>query len=209
MGNNNNKVLTDASLLITEACVQSGADAFIGYPITPSNRFYAYGTKRFPLFLAGPDEITVLQWMSGLSTAGKFPVTATAFPGFALMLEGFNMAYMMELPMVIILVQRLGPATGTATSGAQGDITLLSGMLSGGYSIPVISTSEANDCWEMAESALKTAVELRTPVILLTSKEEVMINLLLLHMSIYYFTKKEILKPMEYLCLKSILKTIN
>jgi 2-oxoglutarate ferredoxin oxidoreductase subunit alpha len=76
--------------------------------------------------------------------------------------------------MVIILVQRLGPATGTATCGAQGDITLLNGMLSGGYSIPVISTSEARDCWEMADRALKTAVELRTPVILLTSKEEVM-----------------------------------
>ena len=56
----------------------------------------------------------------------------------------------MELPMVIVLVQRLGPATGTATSGAQGDITLLNGMLSGGYSIPVLSTSEAKDCWEMA-----------------------------------------------------------
>jgi len=47
-------------------------------------------------------------------------------------------------------------------------------MLSGGYSIPVISTSKANDCWEMSEKALKTAVDLRTPVILLTSKEEVM-----------------------------------
>jgi 2-oxoglutarate ferredoxin oxidoreductase subunit alpha len=76
--------------------------------------------------------------------------------------------------MVIILVQRLGPATGTATCGAQGDITLLNGMLSGGYSIPVLSTSEAIDCWKIAEEALKTAVSLRTPVILLTSKEEVM-----------------------------------
>jgi 2-oxoglutarate ferredoxin oxidoreductase subunit alpha len=47
-------------------------------------------------------------------------------------------------------------------------------MLSGGYSIPVLSTSEAKDCWEMGEQAVKTAVELRTPVILLTSKEEVM-----------------------------------
>jgi 2-oxoglutarate ferredoxin oxidoreductase subunit alpha len=71
-------------------------------------------------------------------------------------------------------VQRLGPATGTATCGAQGDISLLNGLLSGGYSLPVISTSEAADCWEMPEKALQTAVELRTPVILLTSKEEVM-----------------------------------
>jgi 2-oxoglutarate ferredoxin oxidoreductase subunit alpha len=171
---NNKKVLTDASLLITEACVQSGADAFIGYPITPSNRFYAYGTKRFPLFLAGPDEITVLQWMSGLSTTGKFPVTATAFPGFALMLEGFNMAYMMELPMLIILTQRLGPSTGSATTGAQGDLSLLNGCISGGYPVPVFCPSNFEDAWKLTEESIKVAIKFRTPVILLTSKEMVM-----------------------------------
>jgi len=166
--------LIDGSRLMTEALVRAGADVFIGYPITPANNIYLFSGKRFKTFFAAPDEITTLQWMSGFSTAGRLPVTATSFPGFALMLESINMAYMMELPMVIVLVQRLGPATGTATCGAQGDISLLNGMLSGGYSIPVISTSEANDCWEMSEQALKTAVELRTPVILLTSKEEIM-----------------------------------
>ncbi len=170
------QALIDGSRLMTEALVRAGADVFIGYPITPANNLYLFSGKRFKTFFAAPDEITTLQWMSGFSTAGKLPVTATSFPGFALMLESINMAYMMELPMVIILVQRLGPATGTATCGAQGDITLLNGMLSGGYSIPVLSTSEANDCWEMAENALKTAVDLRTPVILLTSKEEVMMQ---------------------------------
>lgn len=168
------QALIDGSRLMTEALVRAGAEVFIGYPITPANNLYLFSGKRFKTFFAAPDEITTLQWMSGFSTAGKLPVTATSFPGFALMLESINMAYMMELPMVIVLVQRLGPATGTATSGAQGDISLLNGMLSGGYSIPVISTSDANDCWEMPEVALKTAVELRTPVILLTSKEEVM-----------------------------------
>ena len=168
------QALIDGSRLMTEALVRAGAEVFIGYPITPANNLYLFSGKRFKTFFAAPDEITTLQWMSGFAVAGKLPVTATSFPGFALMLESINMAYMMELPMLIILVQRLGPATGTATSGAQGDITLLNGMLSGGYSIPVISTSEAVDCWEMAESALKTAVDLRSPVILLTSKEEVM-----------------------------------
>lgn len=168
------QALIDGSRLMTEALVKSGAEVFIGYPITPANNLYLFSGKRFKTFMAAPDEITTLQWMSGFSAAGKLPVTATSFPGFALMLESINMAYMMELPMVIVLVQRLGPATGTATCGAQGDISLLNGMLSGGYSIPVISTSEAQDCWELPEVAVKTAVNLRTPVILLTSKEEVM-----------------------------------
>ncbi|MCK5079261.1 MAG: hypothetical protein KAR09_04930 [Bacteroidales bacterium] len=185
------QALIDGSRLMTEALVRAGAEVFIGYPITPANNLYLFSGKRFKTFLAAPDEITTLQWMSGFSAAGKLPVTATSFPGFALMLESINMAYMMELPMVIVLVQRLGPATGTATSGAQGDITLLNGMLSGGYSIPVISTSKANDCWEMAEHALKTAADLRTPVILLTSKDEVMTQF-----SFDLDTLKEI-KPVE------------
>lgn len=167
-------VLIDASAVITEALVQSGADVFIGYPITPSNLFYANAKQRFPQFLAGPDEISVLQWMSGYSAAGKTPVTATAFPGLALMTETLNMAYMMELPMVLVIVQRLGPSTGSATTGAQGDLKFLDGVISGGLPLPIFSPSDFNDAWTLAHQAVKTAVEFRTPVIMLTSKEMVM-----------------------------------
>jgi len=169
-------VFTDASMLITEAAVQSGADIFIGYPITPSNRFYEYGAQRFPSFLAGPDEITVLQWMTGYSATGKFPVTATAFPGLALMAESLNMAYAMELPMLLILTQRLDPSTGSATTGAQGDLMFLNGLMSGKYPLPVFSHSNFEDAWDMTHEAMKTAIKFRTPVILLTSKELVMTN---------------------------------
>ena len=167
-------VLIDASKIITEALVQSGSDVFIGYPITPSNKFYTYGKERFPQFLAGPDEITVLQWMAGYAAAGKLPVTATAFPGLALMTETLNMAYMMELPMVLIITQRLGPSTGSATTGAQGDLKFLDGVISGGFPMPIFSPSDFNDAWTLSNEAVKTAIEFRTPVIILTSKELVM-----------------------------------
>jgi 2-oxoglutarate/2-oxoacid ferredoxin oxidoreductase subunit alpha len=167
-------VLTDGSRLIIEALARAGADAFIGYPITPANHLYSYAGQRMELMLPAPDEITTLQWMCGLAVDGHLPVTATSFPGFALMLESVNMAFMMELPMVIVLVQRLGPATGTATCGAQGDLLLLKGMISGGHQMPVLSTSSFEDCWSLAGKAAHLAVELRTPVVLLTSKEEVM-----------------------------------
>ena len=168
------KVLVDGSRIVIEAMARAGADSFIGYPITPANLLYQYGGRRFPLMLPAPDEITVLQWMSGLSAAGRLPVTATSFPGFALMLESINMAYMMELPMVIILVQRLGPATGTATCGAQGDLALLRGMMSGGHQIPVLCPSDFADCWKLSALAVSLSVKLRSPVIFLTSKEEMM-----------------------------------
>ena len=173
---NKKLVFTDASMIITEAAARAGADIFIGYPITPSNRFYQYASARFPSFLAGPDEITVMQWMSGFSAAGKFPVTATAFPGLALMTEGINMAYAMELPMLIIITQRLGPSTGSATTGAEGDLMLLKGLISGFYPIPVISHSGFDDAWDMTYEAIKLAFKLKTPVVLLSSKELIMTN---------------------------------
>jgi 2-oxoglutarate ferredoxin oxidoreductase subunit alpha len=167
-------VLLDGSRLIVEACVRAGADVFAGYPITPANLIYAYSSSRFPAVLPGPDEITVLQWMAGLAATGSLPVTATSFAGFALMLESINLAYMMELPMLIILVQRLGPSTGTATAGAQGDLRLLHGLVSGGYPLPVFCIADLEDCWTLPPVALQGAVDLRSPVILLTSKEMVM-----------------------------------
>ena len=174
MTSNPATIFTDSSKLLTEGLAQAGADVFIGYPITPANLIYYYSSRRFPVFMAAPDEITTIQWMSGFSACGRIPVTATSFPGYALMIEGINMAYMMELPLIIILVQRLGPATGTATCGAQGDIALLGGTISGGMAVPSFSISKTTDCWELAAKAVEVAVKFRTPVVIFTSKEEVM-----------------------------------
>jgi 2-oxoglutarate ferredoxin oxidoreductase subunit alpha len=164
----------DGSRLITESCVRAGADVFIGYPITPANLLYQYAGRRYPKMMAAPDEITTLQWMSGFAAVGHIPVTATSFPGYALMIESINMAFMMELPMVIILVQRLGPATGTATSGAMGDLSVVNGTISGGFHLPTFAISNMKDCWDLSPVAIETAVKLRTPVVLLTSKEMIM-----------------------------------
>jgi len=167
-------VLIDGSRLIVEACAQAGADVYVGYPITPASLIYTYASCRFPSLLPAPDEITVVHWMAGLSAAGRLPVTATSFPGLALMVEGINMAVMMELPMLIVLAMRLGPSTGAATCGGQGELLLLRGLISGGYTLPVFCIADAGDCWQLPPLALQAAVDLRSPVVLLTSKEMVM-----------------------------------
>ena len=164
----------DGSKIIIEALAQSGADVFVGYPITPSNWLYRYAKERMPVFLPAPDEISTLQWMAGMSATGKVPVTSSAFPGIALMVESINMAFSMELPMVIILTQRLGPSTGSATTGAQGDLKLLNGIISGGFPVPVFSPSSFEDLWTLSNKAVETALKYRTLVFLLTSKEMVM-----------------------------------
>ncbi len=168
------RTLIDGSRLIIEAMARAGADVYVGYPITPSNWLYAYAQQRFPAFLPAPDEISALQWAAGFAATGKLPVTATSFPGFALMMETLNMMVMMELPVVIVLSQRMGPSTGSATTGAQGDLLLLRGAVSGGYPVPVLSPSNLEDCWELAGEAVRVATQVRTPVVLLTSKEMVM-----------------------------------
>ena len=172
----NDNCILDGSRIVIESSAQAGAEVFIGYPITPANWLYRYAEQRFPYFKAAPDEIGTLQWMSGFSAAGKFPVTATSFPGLALMVETLNMACMMELPMLIVLVQRMGPSTGSATMGAQGDLLFLRGAISGGYPIPVFCPSDFTDCWDLTAEAVRTSIKLRTPVILLTSKEMMMTN---------------------------------
>lgn len=154
--------------------MQAGADAYVGYPITPASLIYACASRRFPALLTAPDEITALHWMAGLSAAGHLPVTATSFPGLALMVEAINMAAMMELPLLVVLVQRMGPSTGTATAGGQGDLLLLRGLVSGGYPLPVFCIADLEDCWYLPPVALQTAVDLRSPVVLLSSKETVM-----------------------------------
>jgi len=168
---NERLLFVDGSRLIVESAVCAGAEVFVGYPITPANLLYLYSSRRFPMMFPAPDEISTLQWMSGFSAAGKYPVTATSFPGFALMLESLNMAYMMELPMLIVLAQRLGPSTGSATTGAEGDVMLLRGAISGGYPFPVFSVSSPVDCWNLTAKAISASLKMRTPVVLLTSKE--------------------------------------
>lgn len=168
------KSLIDASRLMIEGTVQAGGQVFVGYPITPANLLYAYSCERFPMALPVPDEISALQLMSGFSVAGKLPVTATSFPGLALMVESIGMAFMMELPMVIMLVQRMGPSTGTATCGAQGDIGLIANINSGGYPVPTLCPASFTDCFNLSAKAVEIAIRLRTPVFVLTSKEMIM-----------------------------------
>lgn len=165
------KKILDGSLLLVEGAVRAGAEYYSGYPITPANRIYFNSVDRVPYVLKAPDEITALQWASGLAATGRLPITGTSHAGFSLMVETFDMAFMMELPMVIMIAQRLGPSTGSATTGAQGDLSMFNRLISGGYNVPVLSPSNLLDCYELAGKSMNIAAKYRTPVVVLTSKE--------------------------------------
>ncbi len=165
------KKLVDGSRLLVEGAARAGVEFYSGYPITPANRIYFSAVDRVPSVLKAPDEITALQWASGIAATGNLAMTGTSRPGLSLMVETVDMAFMMELPMMIAVAQRLGPSTGSATTGAQGDLAMVNRLISGGYNLPVLSPSNLEDCFKLAGEAMRITAELRTPVILLTSKE--------------------------------------
>lgn len=161
--------------MIAEGALRAGCSFFAGYPITPASGIYETMMNRLPerngVAISAPDEISSLAYCVGASMRGAKAMTATSGPGWALMIETVQYALMTETPVVIAVVQRLGPSTGGATQGAQGDILLTEFCTSGGYTIPVFSPSNPIECFELTVLAFNWAERLRSPVILLTDKE--------------------------------------
>jgi 2-oxoglutarate ferredoxin oxidoreductase subunit alpha len=161
--------------MVAEGGIAAGCRFFAGYPITPASEIYEVMMRELPgwggLALSAPDEISSLCYCVGASLRGLKAMTATSGPGWALMIETVQYALMSETPVVIALVQRLGPSTGGATQGAQGDIFLAEFCASGGYTIPVFAPSNAAECYELTRQAFNWSERLRTPVVLLSDKE--------------------------------------
>jgi len=161
--------------MVAEGALAAGCRFFAGYPITPASEIYEVMMRelagRGGLALSAPDEISSLCYCVGASLRGLKAMTATSGPGWALMSETVQYALMSETPVVIALVQRLGPSTGGATHGAQGDVFLAEFCTSGGYTIPVFAPSNAAECYELTRQAFNWSERLRTPVVLLSDKE--------------------------------------
>ena len=161
--------------MVAEGAVHAGCRFFAGYPITPASGIYKTMIELLPrrgdVAISAPDEISALAYCVGASMRGYKSMTATSGPGWALMIETFQYALMTETPLVIAMVQRLGPSTGGATQGAQGDIFLSEFATSGGYTVPILCPSTPKECFELTTLAFAWAEKLRTPVILLSDKE--------------------------------------
>ncbi len=158
-----------------KAALDAGCRFFAGYPITPASQIFGAMTASLPqmggLAVSAPDEISALALCIGASLRGVPSMTATSGPGWCLMVESFGYALMTETPVVVAVVQRLGPSTGAATQGSQGDIALVSGATSGAYTFPVFAPSTAAECYAETLRAFEWSERLRTPVVVLSDKE--------------------------------------
>ncbi len=154
------------------ASKKSGLPLFLGsYPITPASdilhelsRHKAYGVKTFQ----AEDEIAGICSAIGASYGGALGLTTTSGPGLALKTEAIGLAVMLELPLVIVNVQRGGPSTGLPTKTEQADLLQAMFGRNGEAPVPVIAATTPADCFTMAYEASRIALTHMTPVILLT-----------------------------------------
>ena len=160
------------ALGLIAASVQSGLGLFLAsYPITPASELlHALSRhRRFGVHtVQAEDEIAAANMALGASFAGRLGVTATSGPGMDLKAETIGLAVAMELPMVIVDVQRAGPSTGMPTKTEAADLLMALYGRHGESPLPVVAASTPADCFDTAIEAARIAVTHRTPVILLS-----------------------------------------
>jgi 2-oxoglutarate ferredoxin oxidoreductase subunit alpha len=160
---------------IARGALAAGCRFFAGYPITPATTVLNYMLNLLPpvggVCLQAEDEIASIGACLGASMSGLKVMTATSGPGISLYSEQISFAVGSEIPIVIVDVQRLGPSTGSATRGADGDINFLRWGNSGGLPVIVLAPVNAADCFTLTVQAFNLAEKFRCPVFIASNKE--------------------------------------
>lgn len=160
------------SMGLIAASEKSGLPLFLGsYPITPASdilhdlsKLKSFGVKTFQ----AEDEIAGIASAIGASYGGSLAITSTSGPGIALKGEAMGLAVMLEIPLIIIDVQRGGPSTGLPTKTEQSDLLQAYYGRNGECPMPVISASTPSDCFDAIYEAARIAVQHMTPVMFLS-----------------------------------------
>jgi 2-oxoglutarate ferredoxin oxidoreductase subunit alpha len=153
----------------------SGLPLFYGtYPITPASdilhelaRHKHFGVRTFQ----AEDEIAGVGTAIGAAFAGSLAVTGSSGPGIALKSEAISMAFMMELPLIVVNVQRAGPSTGMPTKPEQSDLLFSLYGRHGESPIPVLAIASPSDAFELTIEAARIAIKYMTPVLLLSDNQ--------------------------------------
>lgn len=154
------------------ASQKSGLQLFLGsYPITPASdilhdlaRFKHFGVKTFQ----AEDEIAAISSAIGASYGGSLGVTTSSGPGIALKAEAMGLAVMLEIPLLVINIQRGGPSTGLPTKTEQSDLMQAYYGRNGECPMPVIAASTPADCFDTVYEAARISIQHMTPVLFLS-----------------------------------------
>ncbi len=161
-----------AALGLATVAKLTGRQVFFGgYPITPSSEIMqelAHWKDHGIVTFQAEDEIAGIGSAIGAAFGGSLAVTATSGPGLALKTEMLGLAAIIELPLVVVDVQRGGPSTGMPTKTEQADLFIALFGRHGEAPLPVIAAQSPADCFWAAMEAMRVAVKWMTPVILLS-----------------------------------------
>ena len=166
------QVLIKGNDALAIGALAADLDFFVGYPISPATTILVYMERN----LIGPgkfvyqasSEIESINAIVGAGYAGKKSMTSTSGPGLSLMSEGLGMAWMAEIPCVVVDVQRGGPATGLPTKVEQSDLFAALHPAHGDASLPIIAAGTVEECYYAAINAINWAEKYQGPVILLS-----------------------------------------
>jgi 2-oxoglutarate ferredoxin oxidoreductase subunit alpha len=160
---------------VVRGAIRAGCDFFAGYPITPASSIQTEFVRAFRdgtgIAVETEDEIAAIGQCIGAAMCGRRVLTASSGPGLSLYSENIGLAQMGEVPLVIVDCQRMGPATGGATATGEGDVVFARHVTAGGYPLPVLAATDAGSAFRLTYLAFNIAERLRTPVIVLTSKD--------------------------------------
>ena len=154
-----------------EGAIYAGCRFFAGYPITPATEIAERMAERLPgiggQYIQMEDEIGSIAAVLGASVAGARAMTATSGPGFSLMQENLGLGFMMEVPCVVVDVQRGGPSTGLPTSVGQQDMMQARFGSHGDYATIAYSPASPQEAFDQTVEAFSSAERLRTPVLVM------------------------------------------
>jgi 2-oxoglutarate ferredoxin oxidoreductase subunit alpha len=161
-------------LACAEGALAAGCTFFGGYPITPSTEIAERLARRLPqiggVFIQMEDELGSIAAVLGASCAGARAMTATSGPGFSLMMENLGLGVMMEIPFVLVNVQRGSPSTGLPTLPGQSDIMQARWGSHGDYEIAAYSPCSPQEIFDLTIHAFNVADRYRIPVIILADE---------------------------------------
>ena len=157
-----------------EGALANGCRFFAGYPITPATEIAETMSKRLPevggIYIQMEDELASMNAILGASSAGVKSMTATSGPGFSLMMENLGLGIMMEVPCVLVNIQRGGPSTGLPTMVGQQDMMQARWGTHGDYEIIALSPCSPQEMFDFTIKAFNLSEKYRIPVLVMADE---------------------------------------
>lgn len=170
-----NRLLISGNEAIGLGALVAGCRFFAAYPICPATEIWQWLTNYFPahkgLVVQTEDELAAVNMALGASYAGVRAMTSTSGPGASLMMEGFSLAGMTEIPLVVVHAQRVGPSTGMPTKSEQADLMQWIHGSHGDFPRIILVPGTIQECLEFTIKAFNLADKYQCPVILLTEQD--------------------------------------